>query len=394
MGGGQMGGYGGQQQMGMGGQMGGQMGQQQMGGMGGQMGGGQMGGYGGQQQMGMGGQMGGQMGQQQMGGMGGQMGGGQQEQQMGGGGGYGNNNMNDMKQNEQIEMQAMGVNILDEFFGKVPVETFYQMCPIGNDGAARTDFNRSRLMVAKYRGVNPMEVDENDEAIAHFENLTINELREQLMNLPKMVHTALRGAGASGYMSGNDNDREIDFLTDFAEKVNLKQIYGKLQQDLGVDEPGLDKHHARIVVANLRDATFGQVTEQDPGVQLVVDKTMMELRVYLSTLPMADLRLLDLKSYHKYANGDAAAPKKGGIQFPTIRLNFNGDTREFQPQKFGCFDEIMGFIASQWQSLQQYSLMYQNDDQWVRVTTNIVIQKCIKVAVDTNQSYFIIMIMG
>ena len=88
----------------------------------------------------------------------------------------------------------------------------------------------------------------------------------------------------------------------------------------------VDIHHSRIIIANLRDATFGQVTEQDPGIKLIVNKTMTELRVYLSKLSMKDLRLLDLKSFHKITNNrsmndDNGATKGGDIQFSTINLS-------------------------------------------------------------------------
>ncbi len=69
----------------------------------------------------------------------------------------------------QVEMQPIKqntVNIQSEFFGRVPVETFYLMCPMGSDGLARTDNNRARLMIAKFRGQNPTQVSEHDEAIA------------------------------------------------------------------------------------------------------------------------------------------------------------------------------------------------------------------------------------
>merc|ERR1711941_114160 len=62
----------------------------------------------------------------------------------------------------------------------------------------------------------------------------------------------------------------------------------------------LDLHHARVVIAKLRNTPYAQVFENDPGVKLMVNKNMSDLRMYLQDLPLADLRLLDLKAYHAY----------------------------------------------------------------------------------------------
>merc|ERR1711933_558277 len=100
------------------------------------------------------------------------------------------------------------------------------------------------------------------------------------------------------------------------------------------------------------------------------------------------------KSYHRYANGSGSgnigphAKKSGGITFPTINLNYQGDVRQFVPPKFGCFDEIMGFIMNQWPHLQSFKLMFQNQQgSWIRITTNIDVQECIKYAVETKAPY-------
>ena len=68
-----------------------------------------------------------------------------------------NNNNNQLR----MQLNPRRLDILKDFFEKVPVETLYQMCPIGQDGKARTDRNRARLMVAKSRNVSPTAVNEN-----------------------------------------------------------------------------------------------------------------------------------------------------------------------------------------------------------------------------------------
>jgi len=299
--------------------------------------------------------------------------------------------------NQQVEMQPMqqqqNVDILKEFFAAVPVEQFYKMCPVGNDGQARTDLNRARLMVAKFRGISPTQVDEYDEALAYFENLTIYELKDTLADMPHAIYTLLKGDNYNGPANSGGT---ADFLVEFCEKVNLKQIYGQLVSSTGLGEPGLDVHHARIIIANLRNAAFGQISETDPGVRLILNKTMVEMRVYLSNIPMEDLHTLDMTAYHKYANGgngngsgnQNGQKKSGGITFPTINLNYQGDVRQFVPPKFGCFDEIMGFIMNQWPHLQSFKLMFQNQQgSWIRITTNIDVQECIKYAVETKAPY-------
>jgi len=190
---------------------------------------------------------------------------------------------------------------------------------------------------------------------------------------------------------------------------------GDLEADLGYKGAPLDVHHARIVIAKLRNTAYAQVSENDPGVKLMVNKNMTELRMYLQDLPLADLRLLDLKAYHNYRanaqsqmNGGGGGfggpnqhnlspvmqhqpqrPKVGGIVFPTIKLNYNGDVRHFKVPKFGCFNEIMSFISGEWPFLSQYKLMYQDvsRQQWIRITTNIDVQECIKNAVDRNSQF-------
>merc|ERR1712032_1489702 len=129
-----------------------------------------------------------------------------------------NNNHSMMNMNQQVEMQPMqqqqNVDILKEFFAAVPVEQFYKMCPVGNDGQARTDLNRARLMVAKFRGISPTQVDEYDEALAYFENLTIYELKDTLADMPHAIYTLLKGDMlASGNPSGAGGT--ADFLVEF-----------------------------------------------------------------------------------------------------------------------------------------------------------------------------------
>jgi len=309
-----------------------------------------------------------------------------------------------------VEMQPINkpnVDILKQFFNRVPVETFYKMCPIGQDGQARTDANRARLMVAKFRGISPTDVSEYDEAIAYFENLTINELKMQLQDFPDGIYSLLKGPNwiepeedeNIGVSHQKVVNGKADFLVDFCEKVNLKQIYGQLENDTGMSEPRTDTHHARIMVANLRNATFGMVQENDPGVRLLENKSLVEIRVYLSNLPMNELKQLDINAWHQY---DAANPNQGGgggggggFQFPTINLNYNGDVRQFQPPKFGCFDEIMGFIMNAWPHLNSFKLMYQDQQSsWIRITTNIDVQECIRYAVETKADYLSINIIG
>jgi len=329
---------------------------------------------------------------------------------------------------QQVEMQAMQqqqqgpatVDIVTVFVERVPVESIFAMCPVGQDGQRRTDANRARLMVARFRGLNPMQVDEHDQAIAYFEFLSLGELKQQLAALPREIFALLLGkdrldakdlalagngnggggAGPALQGGGGGGGADIDFLVDFCEKVNLKQIFGQLEADVGQKGAALNAHHARNAVANLRGATYGQVSGNDPGVALLQGKTMVQLRAYLSSLPLSDLRLLDLKAYHNRVSGGGGGGgvgpmQGGGIVFPTINLNYNGDVRQFKVPKFGCFDEIMGFIMSSWPNLHSFKLMYQDDQaSWIRITTNIDVQECIKFAVDQKAAFLSINIIG
>merc|ERR1712048_1058175 len=135
---------------------------------------------------------------------------------------------------------------------------------------------------------------------------TIHELKGTLADLPMPIYNLLKGDNANSGISGN-----ADFLVEFCEKVNLKTIFSQLQSETGLDEPRLNSHYSRIVIANLRSAAFGQVSENDPGARLIVNKTLREMRVYLSNIPMDDLRMLDLKAYHRYANGNGAVSGAG-----------------------------------------------------------------------------------
>lgn len=314
---------------------------------------------------------------------------------------------------EMQPMQPQHVDILTEFMQRVPLETVYMMCPVGQDGQKRSDTNRARMMIAQFRGVAPNQVDENDPAIAYFEYLTMHELKGQLKDLPGEIYELLKGSDYRPRLSVSAGN--IDFLVEFTENVNLKSIFGDLEADLGYKGAPLDVHHARIVIAKLRNTAYAQVSENDPGVKLMVNKNMTELRMYLQDLPLADLRLLDLKAYHNYRanaqsqmNGGGGGfggpnqhnlspvmqhqpqrPKVSGIVFPTIKLNYNGDVRHFKVPKFGCFNEIMSFISGEWPFLSQYKLMYQDvsRQQWIRITTNIDVQECIKNAVDRNSQF-------
>eukprot|EP01084_Bolivina_argentea_P288943 496040_1 len=297
---------------------------------------------------------------------------------------------------EMQQLPAKNVDILNEFFNVVPVEQFYQMCPVGRDGVARTDANRARLMIAKFRGIPPTDVDVQDEAVAYFENLSLMELKNQLSSLPDPIYELLKG---DNYHPVADYTNGIaDFLVEFCEKVNLKQIFDDLGTAVQMQEPRLDAQHARSAVANLRSQAVFQVSESDPGVQLIIDKNLVEMRFYLSNLPMPQLKLLDLKTYHRYMKGEGnvripaakGAVAAGGIVFPTINVNYNGDIRQFKPPKFGCFDEIIGFIKSAWPHLNvnQYKLMYQDTQaQWNRITTSIDVQECIKEAVQQKSTH-------
>eukprot|EP01083_Nonionella_stella_P202025 738469_1 len=299
-----------------------------------------------------------------------------------------------VKMSDDNKMQE--VDILNEFFNVVPVEQVYQMCPVRGDGVARTDANRARLMIAKFRGIPPTDVDVQDEAVAYFENLSLMELKNQLSSLPDPIYELLKG---DNYHPVADYTNGIaDFLVEFCEKVNLKQIFDDLGTAVQMQEPRLDAQHARSAVANLRSQAVFQVSESDPGVQLIIDKNLVEMRFYLSNLPMPQLKLLDLKTYHRYMKGEGnvripaakGAVAAGGIVFPTINVNYNGDIRQFKPPKFGCFDEIIGFIKSAWPHLNvnQYKLMYQDTQaQWNRITTSIDVQECIKEAVQQKSTH-------
>merc|ERR1711941_264723 len=191
----------------------------------------------------------------------------------------------------------------------------------------------------------------------------------------------------------------------------------------------LDLHHARVVIAKLRNTPYAQVFENDPGVKLMLNKNMSDLRMYLQDLPLADLRLLDLKAYHEYranaqqqqqqqhhhqqqmnGNGNGGNYGMGGnpnphslspvnhgqhqqhqprIKFPTINLNYRNDIKQFSVPRFGCFDEMVAFINSQWPYLSAYKMMYQDqmNGYRTRITTNIEIQEVIKNAYDNQLSF-------
>merc|ERR1711879_307975 len=73
----------------------------------------------------------------------------------------------------------------------------------------------------------------------------------------------------------------INFLVEFTEHVNLKSIFSQLEADLGYKGAPLDLHHARVVIAKLRNTPYAQVFENDPGVKLMLNKNMSDLRMYL-----------------------------------------------------------------------------------------------------------------
>ncbi|ETO32293.1 hypothetical protein RFI_04823, partial [Reticulomyxa filosa] len=198
--------------------------------------------------------------------------------------------------------------LLEEVQGRADVNSIVSMSPVGDDGQRRLDVNRAKILVAKYRGISPTEVSNTDAAIPFLTGLTLVECKQLLASCPTHVADALRGKhlerklGSVGMASEAKfnmyDSTKVDFLTMFTERCNIKQVYSKLASETKSRDPVLDVKHARIFVANLRDITFAQVLETDPGVTMLAGKTMPELREMLSSIELEKVRVLDMKSYY------------------------------------------------------------------------------------------------
>jgi len=199
--------------------------------------------------------------------------------------------------------------LLDEIQARVDLNSILNMSPVTEDGQKRLDANRVKILLAKFRGVPPTGISNTDPAIEFLVDLSLIDCKQLFASCPTSIVAALRGKNdAQAQSSGNkksihnvdemsDNEK-VDFLNAFSEKCNIKQVYSTITEETKKSNPALEKKHARLFIANLREVTFSQVLETDPGVEMLVGKTMSQLREMLSSIELEKVRLLDLKSYY------------------------------------------------------------------------------------------------
>ena len=329
-------------------------------------------------------------------------------------------------------------NILDTFIERVAIKQIFGVAQAGQDGEKRINSNQARIMVANYRQVPVGSVDNFDPAIRHLDNKTMQELRNLLSDCPPNVFADLEqlnvngGGGApppaayGGFGDNNNNNnnaslnQEINFLDEFLENVNLKQIFSKLKEDTGNSDPRLDIMHSKIIIANLRDAAFGMIPDNDAGVQLITGHTMNEIRRLLQSLTMRQLRDLDMKKFiakggssggnnnnnnnNKNNNGGLAlgginndnigvpslhgqANGAASLQLPWIRLTCGGAIQIFRPTKFACFDQLCLFVEDKFSlGKGSYKLMHQDDDgDLIRMASNRDIQESLRLTIESEK---------
>ena len=166
--------------------------------------------------------------------------------------------------------------------------------------------------------------------------------------------------------------------------------------------------HSKIIIANLRDAAFGMIPENDGGVEMITGHTMNEVRRLMQSLTMRQLRDLDMKKFlakggNKNNSGsdlafsgsgsDVLSLQQGGpngaqsLQLPFIRLTCDGAIQVFRPSKFGCFDDLCAFVEKKFNLANgRYKLMHLDDDgDFIRMATNRDIQEALRLTIESEK---------
>ena len=54
--------------------------------------------------------------------------------------------------------------------------------------------------------------------------------------------------------------------------------------------------------------------------------------------------------------------EEGHMELPAIKVEYNGKTRRFRPHDYQCFEELKTFIQKIWSELNDYELVYVDDE--------------------------------